>query len=100
MKKLISLFASCIGFAFLTQAAIAGTVSGFVFCDANQNGVIDSGDVPIAGVQVVVKGLVGSFSATTTSAGDGSFSVQIPPFDALALRRDPLSQTYVETLNQ
>jgi hypothetical protein len=99
MKKIVSLFVSCAVSFFLTQTAIAGTVSGFVFCDANGDQVIDSNDVPIAGVTVIVTGLVGTFSNSTVTGPDGSFSLQIPPFDPLALRLDPLSQTYVETLD-
>src|SRR3954466_8391891 len=99
MKKITSLFVSCLFFASFTSAAVAGTVTGFVFCDANNNQLIDSNDVPIAGVQVVVRGLIGTFSNSTVTAVNGSFSLEIPPFDPLALIRDPLSQTYVETLN-
>jgi hypothetical protein len=99
MKKFTSLFVFCLLSASLSSAVIAGTVTGFVFCDANTNQIIDANDVPIAGVQVVVRGIIGTFSNSTVTASDGSFSLQIPPFDPLALVRDPLSQTYIETLN-
>jgi hypothetical protein len=44
-------------------------VHGMAFTDANNNGVFDSGDSPLAGVPIL---LVGS-SATTTSGADGTF---------------------------
>jgi hypothetical protein len=48
-----------------------GTVSGFVFNDANGNGVRDAGETGIGGVQVELKGAA---IETTLSAGDGSYS--------------------------
>src|SRR5216110_757812 len=99
MKKI------CLLFVFvLLSLALAGTaralpVTGFVFCDANQNGVIDAGDVGIPGVTVVITNLTGSSSNSAVTAADGSFSAAIPPFDPLLERRDPLAQIYGEGLD-
>jgi len=74
------------------------TVHGHVYCDANGTGQLDSGDQPLAGVQVIVRQEYGSYSNSTVAASDGTFNVTIPNFDLNAYRRDPLSQTYVETV--
>lgn len=77
----------------------AALLTGFVRCDANQNQTSDAADLPIANVRVTVVSQTGSFSKSVYTAANGSFSMQIPSFDPLAYRRDPLSQTYVETLD-
>src|SRR5438874_2702174 len=53
---------------------------GFVFCDANQSGQIDTGDVPVLGVLVVVTNTSGTFSnGTFTATPGGDFAVDLPP---------------------
>lgn len=55
----------------------ANTISGFVYADANDNGVKDSGEDGIAGVSVKLSGADVSGKAvnmSTTTAADGSFS--------------------------
>ena len=99
MKKIVLLLLCASLFAALAVTSKAATVSGFVLCDANQNGTNDIGDVGIPNVMVVVTNENGSFSNSTVTAGNGFFSLQIPNFDPLAERRDPLSQVYIETLN-
>ncbi len=54
-----------------------GALSGYVYVDANDNGVKDSGETPIQGVSVTLTGtndLGAITSATTTTAADGSYS--------------------------
>jgi hypothetical protein len=99
MKKSILLLACSLLFPALVGTSTAATVSGFVLCDANQNGTNDTSDVGIPNVQIVVTNQTGSFSNSTVTAGNGFFSLQIPNFDPLAERLDPLSQVYVEVLN-
>jgi SdrD B-like domain len=99
MKKIILLLICGLLLPALAVTSKAATVSGFVLCDANQNGTNDIGDVGIPNVMVVVTNENGSFSNSTVTAGNGFFSLQIPNFDPLAERQDPLSQVYIETLN-
>jgi hypothetical protein len=84
--------------AVTAHSSQAGLILGHVFCDANANATIDAADQPVQGAHVVVTNEIGTFSTETETAVDGSFSLQIPNFDALAERRDPLSQTYIETI--
>ena len=52
------------------------SISGFVYLDANNNGVIDSGETGIAGVTVKLTGTDINntpVSLSTTTAGDGSY---------------------------
>ncbi|TCS36504.1 putative repeat protein (TIGR01451 family) [Paucimonas lemoignei] len=54
-----------------------GSISGFVYVDANENGVKDGGEVGIAGVTVKLTGIDvngNAASATTTTAADGRYS--------------------------
>jgi hypothetical protein len=99
MKKIYLLSASALLFFALAGTARALNVTGFVFCDANQNGVIDAGDVGIPGVTVVFTNLISNFTNSAVTAADGSFSAAIPPFDPLPERRDPLAQIYGEGLD-
>lgn len=57
----------------------AWDVGGYVFCDANQNGQLDSGDMPEAGVLVVVTNTSGTYSnAVYTATPDGGFVLDLP----------------------
>src|SRR5205814_1950940 len=49
------------------------SLAGFVYVDANTNGVRDSGDGSIAGVAITLKDAGGSTVASTTTAADGSY---------------------------
>ena|ERR1051325_9198566 len=86
MKKLFVLGAIAVA-ALFSQTAFAN-IGGTVYCDANCNGIVDSGDVPLGGVTVNAylcgtTTLVGStvtaadgsyrFEPTTTMPVDGSF---------------------------
>src|SRR2546429_9212425 len=97
-KNLLSLSGAffCLVVVIPTRAAV---VTGIVQCDANQNGTNDIGDVGLANVTVVVISQNHSFSNSTVTAADGSFSLQIPNFDPLAERQDPLSQSYMQTVD-
>lgn len=50
--------------------------SGKVFCDSNLSGVVDEGDIPVADVVVVVKGLNG-FQASATTDANGAFYITL-----------------------
>ena len=99
MKNFYSLSWTCLLSAALVSAANASTITGSVFCDADQNQIIDSGDATISGVSVIVTNQNGTFSNSVVTAGDGSFSIHIPDFSASKETQDPLSQIYVETLD-
>jgi hypothetical protein len=51
---------------------------GTVYCDANTNGIIDTGDVPVQSVLVVVTNQSGSFSNATWTDINGQFLVALP----------------------
>lgn len=98
MKKYYLLLTSGLLCLTLANTSTAALVSGFVLCDANQSLTINTNDAGIPSVLVVVTNQSGTFSNATFTAGDGSFALQIPNFDPVAVVRDPLSQVYVETL--
>lgn len=99
MKKLRLLLAAALSFLLLSDVSRAAIVNGTVFCDANQDGIIDTGDVGIPGVLVVITNENYSFSNSAVTIADGSFSIQIPNPSASAAAHDPLSQIFVETLD-
>lgn len=99
MKKLRLLLAAALFFVSLCSVSRAATVNGTVFCDANQDGIIDTGDPGIPGVLVVITNENNSFSNSAVTAADGSFSIQIPEPNSSAAVEDPLSQVFVETLD-
>ncbi len=76
----------------------ADLITGRILCDANQNLAADAGDAGVAGALIVIVSEAGGFSNAVITAANGSFSLAIPPFDASAYRRDPLSQSYIETV--
>jgi len=51
---------------------------GTVYCDANTNGVIDTGDLPVQSVLVVVTNVSGTFSNATWTSAQGQFLIQLP----------------------
>jgi hypothetical protein len=79
MKKLIAIaafMAASVG--MMEGTAQAWHVIGNVYCDANLNGVIDAGDLPVSGVTVTVAG--GAFTGTDTTGnyGAGGWAVFLP----------------------
>src|SRR5262249_15995518 len=88
MKKLSILAASLLSLSAINFAH-AWSATGFVFCDANQNQIIDVGDTPLANVEVVVTNTSGTFSNGAFTAADGSFTVELP---------QDVVDTYIETL--
>ncbi len=78
MTKLSSRLAVCTLFSAASLCVAHATTSGFVFCDANHNGQIDSGDVPMPGVLVVVTNTTGTFSnANWTATPNGGFAIAL-----------------------
>jgi len=59
-------------------SAPRGTVSGFVFCDENQNGVFDQGEHGLAGVTVRLVRIGGSVRVTQTDANGLYFFGDLP----------------------
>jgi hypothetical protein len=80
--KTLNKFALCcalIAAPFTGALGTQWTTSGYVFCDANQNGQIDSGDKPLPGVLVVITNFDGTYSnADFTGTPDGGFIIQLP----------------------
>lgn len=71
MKTLLRL-ALVIGSFGLSSAAFAYSISGYVYCDTNDDGIIDENDTPLAGVDVTLVGP--SFQLTVTTDETGSYS--------------------------
>lgn len=88
MKKLTVSVCLCL-FAFVTVCKATWS-SGYVLCDANQNGIIDDSDTPVPGVLVVVTNLSGTYSNANWTMPDGFFMVQL----AIGV-----NDTYVEYIN-
>ena len=91
-------FMKIIGLSVLMFAASMATSNawlggGHVFCDANQNRQIDSNDVPVLGVFVVVTNVSGTFSnGNFTATPGGDFGVDLPPVaDSYVVFVHPLS---------
>ena len=77
--KLVCRFAvSLLVLAGSVATSNAWQTSGHVFCDANQNGQIDSGDVPVPGVLVIVTNTSGTFSNGDFTTTDGGFVLALP----------------------
>jgi hypothetical protein len=51
---------------------------GYVYWDANGNGVVDSADVPVRGVLVVVTNVSGTFSNANWTTANGFFIMELP----------------------
>ena len=98
MLKAFSAAWVCLCYVCLLHPARADVVTGRIMCDANKSMTANAGDAGMAGVMVVVVSEAGGFSNAAVTAADGSFRMTIPNFDPLAYRRDPLSQSYIETL--
>src|SRR4051794_40860551 len=75
MKTLQKLLTIALISASTAQAAETFYKTGQVFCDANTNGVIDTGDTPVQSVLVVVTNLSGTFSNSGWTSIDGYFVI-------------------------
>jgi hypothetical protein len=91
MKSILSLaLGACLALG-ASQTSHAWDTGGFVLCDANGNGQIDSGDVPMPGVLIVITNISGTYSnaLSFTTTPEGGFIIELPP----------IPDTYVETLH-
>jgi hypothetical protein len=68
--------------AFEAPIPPTARLSGFVYIDANGNGVKDPGEVGVAGVTITLTGRV---TRTATTAADGSFTFNALPFGTYTL---------------
>lgn len=90
MKRLIRITAGLLLASGSVTLCPAWQTGGYVFCDANQDGQIDSGDTPVPSVLVVVTNTSGTYSnATYTDTPDGGFVMDLPS----------VPDSYVEYLN-
>jgi hypothetical protein len=91
MKRLVTVtcaFAAalCLG----APAAEAWNVHGFVYCDANGNGVIDVDDLPVAGVRVIVTQLDPFDEDDELTDAAGFYSEGLPePGTTFSITLDP-----------
>ncbi|MFL6601576.1 MAG: SdrD B-like domain-containing protein [Steroidobacteraceae bacterium] len=60
-------------------AELGTVISGTVYRDANRNGVKDSGDTGLGNVAITLKDAGNNLVATTTTAGDGTYSFPVQP---------------------
>jgi len=59
------------------QLLSTATIAGFVFYDANNNGLFDPGELPIANSQIVLKNAAGVIIGTTTSDASGHYQFTV-----------------------
>jgi len=99
MKKIGGIILSaCLLFACATAAWAPDGLSGFVFCDVNQNGEIDEGDTPFSGVGILIDGA--PTAVPTFTDADGSYYVLDPYLDgaetlSLDLATLPADATFI-----
>ena len=83
-----------------TFGELAGSLAGFHYVDANNNGIFDGGETPLAGVTLTLSGTTLSganvctvlASCTTVSAVDGSYSfVDVPGGTYTLTQTQPLN---------
>ncbi len=72
----------------------SASISGFAYLDNNNNGIMDAGDVGVAGQTVLLNTAAGANFAATTTAADGSYLFTIPDTPV-----PPGSATVAATLN-
>jgi hypothetical protein len=65
-----------LGFEALEDRCLLSTISGFVYNDANNNGLFDPGETGLAGSTLRLLNPSGAVIGTTTSAADGSYRSQ------------------------
>lgn len=86
-----------VAFVFITNAATTSTISGFVFKDTNRNGIMDSGEEPMAGQSIYLLdetgqnyvSSVGSDSTghyTFSGLTDGNYQIEYGPEEWWAIR--------------
>jgi len=81
-RKVLGLFAICISLLGLQvaingAAAATGTVTGTVFNDKNSNGANDGSDSGVSGVVVTAYDSSGTQVGTTTTSGNGTYSLNV-----------------------
>jgi hypothetical protein len=78
MKLIRTLLLTFVAFGASQVSSEAWFKFGTVYCDANTNGIIDTGDVPVVSVLVVVTNSSGTFSNADWTAADGTFLIELP----------------------
>ncbi|PWU16718.1 MAG: hypothetical protein C5B50_13045 [Verrucomicrobia bacterium] len=71
MKRTVRLLISLALFLAATTSSNAWFKVTYVFCDANTNGIVDTGDVPVPSVLVVVTNMSGTFSNANWTTPEG-----------------------------
>src|SRR2546423_4086099 len=78
MKTTTTSFVSSLLFAASLINSHAWIKVGHVYCDANTNGTIDAGDLPVQSVLVVVTNVSGTFSNWSWTTAEGLFVMLLP----------------------
>src|SRR5689334_15380179 len=71
MRAIQRVIQGCLLLGVTISSAQAAIDFGRVLCDANLSGMIDSGDVPVQSVLVVVTNLSGTFSNANWTTSEG-----------------------------
>lgn len=78
MKRLLTIFSAAACLALVAaRPAQAWHVSGFIYCDSNQNGRFDDQDLPLPNVGVVVESTDGTYLNGALSDGNGFYQVAL-----------------------
>jgi hypothetical protein len=78
--RLIAIFLPVAFTLLAVGSASAWNASGHVYCDANQDQVVDTLDLPMEGVFVDIESTTGPFTASVTTDSAGSFFTSLPDF--------------------
>jgi len=65
-------------FTFMASPSWAWHVEGFVACDANQNGLLDAGDILAPGAPVRAASTTSAFVGVASTDGIGHFLIELP----------------------
>ncbi len=71
----------------------AGTLSGFVYCDSNDNGIKESGEGGLANVEVKLLDANGQFLRSATTDANGFYSFNVAPGTYRLMEVQPISST-------
>ncbi|MGH9346395.1 MAG: carboxypeptidase-like regulatory domain-containing protein [Vicinamibacterales bacterium] len=81
MSRVLALVgAACLFLAASATPSYAWHLKGNVFCDGNQNGLVDATDAPMAGVRILVTSTDGTFSGEAITDATGFYVMDLPDF--------------------
>lgn len=101
MERLFVRLLIVVAMSLVATGAWAWHAEGYVYCDVNQDGVIDAADLPVANAIIEVVNLDGTFSESVTTGDDGYYYISLPDlpdtFDLTLVRSSlPADPVYVD----